>query len=151
MFIRTTRLFAQSSLNLTQTENATEWDNTVMLVELMTPNKTDVLAFLDGVTEHPPPRYAHVTLDHRASEDPYYADILVGPLPLQNGTNGSATWQPLTHPYTKQNGGKVRNLDADSDTLYSEWLYVISASVADITIDLWNGTALGLDNDTIDV
>ncbi|KAF2813058.1 membrane copper amine oxidase [Mytilinidion resinicola] len=144
-------LFAQTSLNLTQTENATEWDNTIMLVELMTPNKTDVLAFLEGVVERPPTRYAHVMIDHRADENPYYADILVGPLPLQNGTNGSATWEPLTYPFTKQNNGRVRNLDADDDTLYSDWLYVVSASIKDITLELWNGTCLGLDNDTIDV
>ncbi|KAL2856687.1 copper amine oxidase [Aspergillus pseudoustus] len=35
--------------------------------------------------------------------------------------------------------------------MYSEWLFKITASIADITLDLWNGTALGLDNDTLDI
>ncbi|GKT48762.1 primary amine oxidase, liver isozyme [Colletotrichum spaethianum] len=31
----------------------------------------------------------------------------------------------------------------------NEWIPPIGASVADITLDLWNGTAMGLDNDTL--
>lgn len=119
-----------------------------LLVELMHPNKTDVLAYLDG-NATAPTRYAHVVLDNRASVDPTYADILVGPLPLQNGT---AKWEPLEHPYTRKTQGHIRNLDADGDdTLYSDWLYIVSASIQDITLDLWGGTALGLDNDTLDI
>ena len=140
-------LFAQETLNLTVSENATEWDNSILLVELMIPNKTDVLAYLDGnATE--PPRFAHIMLDNRATESPMYSDLLVGPLPV---TNGTTTYEALTYPYTKQGNGQVRNLDADSGKLYSEWLYPISASISDIIFDLWNGSCLGLANDTIDV
>ncbi|KAK0669179.1 putative copper amine oxidase [Cercophora samala] len=140
-------LFAQADLNLTVSEEAGGWDNTIQLVEAMWPNKTDVLSFVDG--DGPAPtKYAHVVLNNRATETPHYADIIVGPLPLDNAT---AKWEPLEYPYTKQNGGKVRNLDADSDRLYSEWLFKIGASVADITLDLWNGTAMGLENDTLSI
>lgn len=107
--IVTTWLFAQPELNLTVSDDAGEWDNSVLLVELMVPNKTDVLAYIDGNCQMPT-RYAHVVLDHRASTDPYYADILVGPLPVQNGTT---TWQPLEYPYTRKTQGRIRNLDAD--------------------------------------
>lgn len=112
----------------------------------MHPNKTDVLQYLDngGVA---PQRFAHVVLDHRASTDPYYGDILVGPLPVDNST----TWEALEYPYTRKTQGRVRNLDADDTKLYSDWLYVVSASIMDITLDLWNGTSLGLDNDTMDI
>ena len=113
----------------------------------MRPNKTDALAYIDG-NATAPPVYAHVVLDHRASDEPYYQDILVGPIPIDNATT---TWQPLDYILTKKNSGKVRNLDADGDKLYSDWLYPISQTVADITLDLWNGTALGLDNDTLDI
>ncbi|OIW28159.1 membrane copper amine oxidase [Coniochaeta ligniaria NRRL 30616] len=141
-------LFAQEDLNLTVSDDAGAWDNTVLLVESMIPNKTDALGYIDGC-KAPPKKYAHVVLDERASVDPTYADIIVGPLPIDNTTT---TWEPLTYPYTKNNSGKVRNLDADADdALYSEWLYVIGASVADITLDLWNITAMGLDNDTGDI
>jgi primary-amine oxidase len=114
----------------------------------MRPNKTDALSYIDAGTPAPT-KWAHVVLDNRATDAPYFADILVGPLPIDNATT---SWSPLTYPYTKQNGGQVRNLDADGDdALYSQWLYPIGASVADITLDLWNGTAMGLDNDTLDI
>lgn len=112
----------------------------------MRPNKSDVLQYLDH-DQPPPTRYAHVVLDVRATLDPYYAEILVGPLPVTD--QSATTWVPLEYPYTRKTQGRIRNLDADHDTIHSEWLYKISASIADITLDLFNGTALGLDNDTI--
>ncbi|PYH29045.1 membrane copper amine oxidase [Aspergillus neoniger CBS 115656] len=139
-------LLQQPELNLTAADDAGEWDNTISLVELMRPNKSDVLLYLDH--DHPPPtRYAHVVLDVRATLDPCYAEILVGPLPITD--KSTTTWVPLEYPYTRKTQGRIRNLDADHDTIYSEWLYKISASIVDITLDLFNGTALGLDNDTI--
>ena len=114
----------------------------------MWPNKTDVLAYYDG--DGPAPtKYAHVVLNNRATETPHYADILVGPLPVDGETT---KWEPLAYPFTKPNGGgKVRNIDADVDAIYSDYLYPIGASIADITLDLWGATAMGLDNDTIDI
>ncbi|RMZ11590.1 hypothetical protein D0860_03316 [Hortaea werneckii] len=140
-------LFHQPELNLTVSDKAGEWDNSLLLVELMVPNKTDVLAYIDG-NATAPTRYAHAVLDIRATEEPTYTDILVGPIPVVNGTT---TWQPLEYPYTRKTGGSIRNLDADSDSLYSEYIYKVSASIADITMDLWGGTALGKDNDTLDI
>ncbi|KAF2088297.1 membrane copper amine oxidase [Saccharata proteae CBS 121410] len=140
-------LFSQRTLNLTLTENAGEWDNTVLLVELMIPNKTDALQYFDG-NATAPDRYAHVVVDHRASTEPYYQDLLVGPLPIRNGTT---KMEPLTYPFTRKTEGRIRNLDADDETLYSAWIYKISASILDITLDLWNGSALGLGNDTLDI
>ncbi|KAH8888326.1 putative membrane copper amine oxidase [Thozetella sp. PMI_491] len=140
-------LFAQTDLNLTVSENATDWDNSVVLIELLRPNKTDALAYIDSGSSTPT-RYAHIVLDNRASEEPTYADIVVGPLPIDNTTT---KWEPLTYPFTKKNNGRVRNLDADSDALYTDWLNVISTSVADITLDLWGAAAYGLENDTISV
>ena len=139
-------LFQQPDLNLTTSDDAGEWDNTIQLVELMRPNKTDVLQYLDH-SGPAPTRYAHAVIVHRASVDPYYADVLVGPLPIKNGTT---SWQPLEYPYTRKTGGRVRTLDADSDT-QQQFLYNISSSIVDITLDLFNGTALGLDNDSLDI
>ncbi len=117
------------------------------MVEALRPNKSDALAYVDGDAAAPV-QYAHAVLDFRATTEPYYQDIVVGPLPVDNTTT---TWQPLEYTLTKKNSGKVRNLDADDLTLYSKWLYIVSASISDITLDLWNGTALGLDNDTLDI
>ncbi|KAF7520045.1 hypothetical protein G7054_g12903 [Neopestalotiopsis clavispora] len=138
-------LFAQPSLNLTVSENATNWDNSIVLIELQVPNKTDVLAHIDGGAEAPA-RYAHVVVDTRATVDPYFQDLLVGPLPIDNVTTA---YQPLDFPFTRKTEGKVRNLAADEARLYPDWLWVVSAQVADITLDLWNATALGLENDTL--
>lgn len=116
-----------------------------VLVEAMWPNKTDAVAYLDGDAAIPT-KYAHVLLSNRASEEPTYADILVGPLPIDNTTTA---WEPLEYPYTKKSGGTVRNLDADSGVMFMEWIFPIAASIADITLDLFNGTATGEDNDTM--
>ncbi|KAG8156734.1 hypothetical protein KVR01_013339 [Diaporthe batatas] len=140
-------LFNQPEFNLTTAENATEWDNTVILVEAIQPNKTEALSYIDGDAS-PPAKWAKAILNMRAFEDPYYQEIMIGPLPINNSTT---TWSPLTYPLTKSNGGKVRNLDADSEKLFTEWILPITTSIADITLDLWNGTVLGLDNDTLDV
>ncbi|CAI6089956.1 unnamed protein product [Clonostachys chloroleuca] len=140
-------LFAQPDLNLTTAEDAGSWDNTLLLVELMHPNKTDALAYLDG-TAGAPTRYVHAVISHQASEDPYYQDILVGPLPIVNGTTH---WEPLEYPFTRKSQGRVRNLDADADTLFDKWVHNVSATISDITLDMWNATALGLDNDTLSI
>ncbi|KAA8650469.1 hypothetical protein EYZ11_000831 [Aspergillus tanneri] len=136
-------LFRQPELNLTIFEKADSWDNTISWVELMYPNKSDVVRYLDEHDEMPP-RYARVMLNNRASEDAYYQDILVGPLPIQPATG----WTPLEFPMTRKTQGKVRNLNPDP-ALHQRWMFNVSASIADITWDLWNGTALGLDNDTL--
>lgn len=116
------------------------------LIELQRPNKTETLDYLDANGPEPT-RYAHVRLNNRATVDAHYADILVGPLPITS----NATWEPLEFPYTRKSQGRVRNVEPDSETMSSEWLFKITASIADITLDLWNGTALGLENDTLDV
>lgn len=126
---------------------STDADFRSILVEAMFPNKTDAVSYLDR-NGTAPTQYAHVMLNMRATEDPHYADILVGPLPINNQTT---KWEPLTFPYTKKNGGRVRNIEADIDIQYYEWIPALGASIVDITLDLWNGTALGLDNDTIAV
>ncbi|KAL4785483.1 copper amine oxidase [Aspergillus varians] len=139
-------LFGRPELNLTTTENASDWDNTIALIELNRPNKTETIPYLEG-NGPVPSRYAHVRLNNRATVDAHFADILVGPLPMSN----VSSWEPLEFPYTRKTQGQVRNVEPDGQTIYSEFLFKISASVADITLDLWNGTALGLENDTLDI
>lgn len=139
-------LFHQKDLNLTVSDKAGDWDNRVLLVELNVPNKTDALAYVDdGHTA--PARYAHVVLDIRATVEPTYTDILVGPLPIRNETT---TWQPLEYSHTRKTGGSVRSLDADYDTMNS-FIMNITGSISDITMSLWGGYANGSDDDTLDV
>ena len=154
-------LFSQESFNLTVTAEAGDWDNTVcvivtthphtattdqtsrLAIEIMPPNKTDVLKYLeDGGPA--PARYAHVTLNNRATLEPHYQDLLIGPLPVTNSTMAVN----LSYPYTRKTSGKIRNLDADQDNAWNEFCYGVTASILDITLDLWNASVLGLDNDT---
>ncbi|KAK8069373.1 primary amine oxidase- lung isozyme [Apiospora phragmitis] len=141
-------LVQQSELNLTAPTvtgiNGT-WQNSVILVEAMMPNKTDVLPYLDG-SAPAPERCAHVLLSNRASETPTYQDILVGPLPLDNAT---AKYFPLEFRFTRKTEGKVRNLDADGPVATAEWLNPIGRSIEDIAMDLWGGTLSGYANDTM--
>ncbi|CAH0000091.1 unnamed protein product [Clonostachys byssicola] len=140
-------LFAQKDLNLTTVENAGSWDNTLLSVELMHPNKTDALTYLDS-NGTAPVRYARAVINNQATEEPYYQDLLVGPIPVVNGTTH---WEPLEYPFTRKTGGRVRNLAADVYTVFAKWTLEVSANVSDITLDLWNATALGLDNDTLGI
>ncbi|KAH8731081.1 copper amine oxidase [Phaeosphaeriaceae sp. PMI808] len=139
-------LFAQKELNLTVAENATNWDNTIVTVELLTPNKTDALVYMDGSNTQPPTRYARAIIDVRATETPYFQEIRVGPLPLMNGT---AKWDVLDHHWTRKTGGRVRNLVPEVSIMQTAWLNHVGAAVADITLDLWNMSMAGLKNDTL--
>lgn len=80
-------LFSASELNLTESSNATRSvtlsrnpgdsdeftsnDNSVVLLELLQPNKTDVLAYLNG-TSGPPERWARVVVNQGATEQAQY-------------------------------------------------------------------------------
>lgn len=110
------------------------WDNTIALVELLQPNKTAALPYLNG--EGPAPdRYARVAIQFQATKEPYIQDFMVGPLPISSQT----TLQPLNYIYNK-GVGKQRIYHAD---LVEEigFYAKIGASVADITLDLWNGVS----------
>ncbi|WEW60662.1 DUF1965 and Cu_amine_oxid domain-containing protein [Emydomyces testavorans] len=150
----TSFLHNQPELNLTIAKNATRrvvsfaashgwsWDNTIGLVELLQPNKSDALPYLNG-NGPAPRRYARAAIKFQATEEPYIQDYMVGPLPISNQT----TLQPLNYFYNK-GVGKQRIYHADLQAeikFYAE----VGASVADITLDLWNGTFMGLPNDTI--
>ncbi|KAL2216423.1 copper amine oxidase [Thermoascus aurantiacus ATCC 26904] len=140
----TSFLHRQPALNLTAVENATSWDNVILLVELLQPNKSDALPYLNGVAAAPD-RYAKATIQFQATEEPYIQEWMVGPLPISNKT----TLQPLNYLYNK-GVGIQRVYDADSDAL-EEFLNEIGASVADITLELWNGTIMGAENDTLSI
>ena len=66
--------------------------------------------------------------------------------------NATTTYAPLEYVYTRKTEGKIRNLGADDDgALYDDWLYVIGEQMADVTLELFGGSATGADNDTLDI
>lgn len=100
-------LYRQPELNLTRGYGP--HNNNLYDVELMLPNKTDVLAYFDG-NGTAPARYARCELYLNSKEVGHatYKDILVGPLPVSRNTT---KWQSLGYPYTRKSGS-IRDSDA---------------------------------------
>ena len=114
-------------------------------MELLRPNKTDALSYLDAAGKEPT-RYAHVRLRMAARENAVFSDIQVGPLPISN----ASSWKPLEYPYTKKSGGTVRDINADMDQLNEKLLTPLGKSIEDITLALWNATMTpSFDNSSI--
>ena len=138
-------LFDSSEYNLTATANATNWDNTLALVELLQPNKTDALEYADKDGEKPK-RYAHAVIDIRSVEEAYILDVVVGPLPVSEKT----TVEPLNYPYNS-GAGRARNYNPDEDARRG-FLIEFATNISDITLDLWGKALLGdKENDTLTI
>ncbi|PHH66868.1 hypothetical protein CDD81_5220 [Ophiocordyceps australis] len=137
-------LLNQQELNLTANKYATSWDNIIDFMQLLLPNKTESLSYIDG-NGPKPPRYAQVSLSLRASENATLSEIMVGPLPVGKDTR----WEYLVYPYSTERRGSIRNLDVDDRMLYVNWLAVIGERISDITMALWNKTATGAVDDTL--
>lgn len=134
----------QDSLNLTAAANATSWDNQITVVDILMPNKTDALAYLDKNGDKPK-RYAIVTISHGASEEPYIEDIGVGPLPVSDDTSIlDLSWM------STKGKARVHKYNADEDA-WQDFFNDVAAGVVDITEDLINCTVTGSDNDTASV
>ncbi|KAJ7320783.1 putative copper amine oxidase [Mycena albidolilacea] len=137
-------LHNQTELNLTAAADAGAWDNAIEVVDLVQPNKTDALDYLDN--DGPvPARYAVARIAFGATEEPYLQDFIVGPLPITN----ASTYESLDWA-TTSGSAKIRNYNADDDLL-AQWNFNVTATVADIVLDLLNGTATGSDDDDFDI
>ncbi|KAG0134675.1 copper amine oxidase [Tuber indicum] len=117
-------------LNLTAFDNASAWDNRVEVTELLPPNKTDVLTYLDG-SGPAPKRYARVVISFGATENPYWQEFMVGPIPVVQSVTKI---EPLNYLYNKGEG-KSPNYAAD-DKVRRAWLGLIALNMSDITLDI---------------
>ncbi|KAL8725493.1 MAG: hypothetical protein Q9166_007313 [cf. Caloplaca sp. 2 TL-2023] len=138
----TSFLHGQRSLNLTAAANATSWDNKILQVELLQPNKSDALSYLKS-TSAAPDRYARAIIRFGATLEPYIQEYQIGPLPI---ANRSTILAPLDFIYNKGRGFQ-RLYDVDLEAL-AAFTAGIGASIADVTQLLLNGTATGTPNDT---
>lgn len=156
----TSFLHAQAALNLTSAVNATayvpggrflpsspllteisnSWDNVILTVELLQPNKSDALSYLDAGAQTPT-RYAKTTLQFGATLEPYIQEYMVGPLPVTNGTatNGTTSYAELNYIYNK-GSGRQRVYNADALAL-ATFNVEVGAGIADITQVLLNGVS----------
>lgn len=101
-------------------------------IELMIPNRTDVLVYIDGNGPEPA-RYGKATIDFYSDGQHTLRDVIVGPLPVSNAT----TWRTLGWPYTKKDAG-IRNIYNDFEMTYG-YMSKLEASVKNITKNLWPG------------
>lgn len=134
-------LFSQPDLNLNRATSHGSWHNSMYVLRqpstwrrlgyserllmlcvesqsiFFAPTRQDALAYLSGLgSQRPPPRYAHAVLSIRATAEPYYHDILGGPLSESVPVSLlEMTWKSLEYPLTRKTSGIIRNLNADKD------------------------------------
>ncbi|KAK7427647.1 hypothetical protein QQZ08_005922 [Neonectria magnoliae] len=139
----TAYLHAQEELNLTAVVNSTSWDNVIVSVDLLQPNKTDALTYLDD-DGSAPTRYARATLQFNSKLQPYIQEYMVGPLPIKHG---SSRYEELNYIFTSGRGRtNVYNADGEAIAAFN---LEVGTQIKDITKKLLNGTATGADDDSL--
>jgi primary-amine oxidase len=121
-------LHAQDSLNLTSSDEAGSWDNSIMVLDLYTPNKTDALSYFSG--GEMPERWAVASISFGATEEPYVQDWVIGPLPLKSDGQG-AMFYPDT--FGTHGEAKIRIYDMDDS---SAFVYDKAMEMQDVLRDL---------------
>lgn len=110
------------------------WDNIIATIDLLQPNKSDAIKYLDQGGPAPP-RYAQATLQFGATLEPYIQEYQVGPLPITN----QSTVSELNYIYNSGRGRqRIYNADAVS---IAQFQYKIATQVANITQRLLNGVS----------
>jgi primary-amine oxidase len=123
------------NLGLTAVKDASLKDDFIFVTELLRPNKTDAIAFLDNASSAPL-RYARVTIKRNSVDQASVDEYMVGPLPISNHTS----IQELNFPY---NSGRSSTKSYMPDVQALEtWFEKISVSVEDIIIDLFQNHEL---------
>lgn len=120
---------SSAGLNLTHPPASPSWDNRIMIVEALRPNKTDALGYLDR-DGHKPKRFAQATINHATSEEAEIREYMIGPLPLSPETK----IEPLSFIY---NSGRssTKTTDSNPEGLIA-WGHEVCAAIEDITLDL---------------
>lgn len=106
-----------------------------MSVELMMPNKTDILPLLSN-SSGTPTRYALAAVMFGAPEEAYLQEFKVGPLPI---TNASAVL-PFTFANTRKDP-KISVVNPDTDD-YAIFNLQNMKDAEDVTKKLWNLVSL---------
>ncbi|KAM0240142.1 hypothetical protein ACHAP5_008062 [Fusarium lateritium] len=139
----TAYLHKQEGLNLTAIVNSTSWDNVIVSLDLLQPNKTDALTYLEG-NGPAPTRYARATLQFNSQVQPYIQEYMVGPLPVKEG---STKHEELNYMFTSGRG-RINVYNADSEAI-ATFNLLVGADIQNITQKLLNGTAAGAEDDNL--
>lgn len=126
--------FLQRSSNLSVTTDVVRGGRSAnYLVELLRPNKSDVVDFLDH-NGPIPERWARVSNIELRQDDAYIVDYMVGPLPPSNDTQ----ILPLIYPH---NSGRNYVQSPISDVFaLLDWALSIGENASDITQELLGAT-----------
>lgn len=131
-----------SGLKLTDRQVARANDNILLVTELLRPNKTDAIAFLDQ-GRHSPTRFARITVKRNSVKPPDVAEFMVGPL-----SSDDMRIQPLAFPYNS--GRSTTTNPASNIVALTEWIDQVAIDIADIVQDLFGRPYTGLGNTTPD-
>lgn len=124
--------FLHQSSNLSVTEDV-RGGSANYLIELLRPNKSDVVNYLDH-NGPVPERWARVSNVELRKDDAYIVDYKVGPLPPSNDTQVL----PLTYPH---NSGRNYVQSPISDVFaLLDWALSIGENASDITQELLGAT-----------
>lgn len=110
-------------------EGAPQGSDTLNLIELLRPNKSDVIDYLDS-NGPLPERWARLSNLETKGDDAFIVEYMVGPLPPSNKTEVL----PLTYCH---NSGR-NNVQSPISDVFAllDWALAIGANASDITLDL---------------
>jgi primary-amine oxidase len=112
------------------------WDNVIVSLDLLQPNKTDALAYLERHGPAPV-RYARATLQFNSKVQPYIQEYMVGPLPVEKGLTHH---EELNYMFTSGRGRiNVYNTDGEAIAAFN---LKIGTEIKDITKQLLNGVSI---------
>lgn len=111
------------------------WDNVIVTMDVLQPNKSDALAYLEG-RGPAPARYARATLQFNSQLQPYIQEYMVGPLPIKKGSR----YEELNYMFTSGRGRtKVYNADGEAIAAFN---LKVGTEIKDITKKLLNGVSI---------
>lgn len=106
-----------------------------MSMDLLQPNKTDALTYLEG-NGPAPARYARATLQFNSQLQPYIQEYMVGPLPVQEG---STRYEELNYMFSSGRG-RINVYNADTEAI-AEFNLAVGTEIQNITKQLLNGVS----------
>jgi primary-amine oxidase len=118
-----------NNLNLTKIPTGSSWENTVRSIELLQPNKSDIVSYLDH-SAGAPSRWAHVVVGEKVQPRARAAHYMVGPLNQEE----SMTALPLT--YWFNSGRNYMNVSSAGDLDVMLFMLSVASNISDITMDL---------------
>ncbi|KAJ7741169.1 amine oxidase catalytic domain-containing protein [Mycena maculata] len=125
---------------------ATDFDNSISLIENFPPPKADVLAYFDNDAPAPQ-RFAKIFLVLGGASPPALSQYLLGPLPKTISalslSAAALELRPLKHIYNSPEIPYTARLYAENSTYFEKFLSDVIVPLQNATQDLFGGVVLG--------